>query len=64
MNGTCMECMVKGCILCEVGNPYKCDVCMIGLELSDDSEMCVESGYCPSWNGTCSCEPNEVMYEG
>ena len=36
VNGTCMECMVEDCGLCNVEDPYECDICKYGYVVNED----------------------------
>ena len=37
----CKACAVENCILCEIGNPFLCDVCDLEHELNINSTECL-----------------------
>ena len=34
INGTCTECMIENCLLCDVENVEKCDICEEGYKVN------------------------------
>ena len=61
INGSCEKCMAEHCFLCNVEDPYSCDVCMDEYMLEDGE--CVYKG-CESNNATCPCSPYDVYING